>query len=335
MPATFDRIRPIYSHLAMASLALMMAIAVPIQARASDHVDAPSILTDGRADINDTYFFTSPADPGRTVLIMTVNPLAGILSPVTFNSNISYEFNIDKNNDTRPDLTYVCRFSSFLPNGQQRLHIRYLFDGQDVSAGAGLVGETFSIRGGGSATAGVFDDPFFFDFLGFSNGFSFTGSDFFAGFNVSAIVIELPNERVGARDRIGFWGRTRLFGIQQDRVGLPALNTALISDSDEKDFYNQSEPYNDIFNFYNTFEDSITGLSGDRDYAAAVTMVLLPDILILDRSQPTDFLNGRKLEDDVIDVELQVLSNGGVMGDGVDSNDKPFLLTFPYLAAPH
>lgn len=302
---------------------------------ASDHVDAPSILTDGRADINDAYIFLSPADSSKTVLVMTVNPLAGILSPITFNSDISYEFNIDKNNDTVPDFAFICRFSPFLPNGQQRLHIRYRYDGTEVSGGAGMVGDDITMRGGGVARAGVFDDPFFFDFLGFNNNFQFTGSDFFAGFNVSAIVIEMPNERVGFRDQIGFWARTRLNGVQQDRVGRPALNTALISDSAEKDFFNQSLPKQDVDNFFDTFQATIATLSGDQEYAATVAAILLPDVLTIDRSQPTDFLNGRKLEDDVIDVELQVLTNGAVAGDGVDQNDVPFLAVFPYLAPPH
>jgi hypothetical protein len=51
------------------------------------------------------------------------------------------------------------------------------------------------------------------------------------------------------------------------------------------------------------------------------------------------FPNGRRLEDDVVDIELQVVAgilkgNKVPLGDGVDQNDKPFLSTFPYLAAP-
>jgi hypothetical protein len=51
------------------------------------------------------------------------------------------------------------------------------------------------------------------------------------------------------------------------------------------------------------------------------------------------FPNGRRLEDDVVDIELQVVAgflkgNRVPLGDGVDQNDKPFLSTFPYLAAP-
>ena len=51
------------------------------------------------------------------------------------------------------------------------------------------------------------------------------------------------------------------------------------------------------------------------------------------------FPNGRRLGDDVVDIELQVVAgflkdNKVPLGDGVDRNDKPFLDTFPYLAAP-
>ena len=51
------------------------------------------------------------------------------------------------------------------------------------------------------------------------------------------------------------------------------------------------------------------------------------------------FPNGRRLEDDVVDIELQVVAgflkgNKVPLGDGVDRNDKPFLSAFPYLAGP-
>jgi hypothetical protein len=56
------------------------------------------------------------------------------------------------------------------------------------------------------------------------------------------------------------------------------------------------------------------------------------------------FPNGRRLADDVTDIELRVIggallkpSEGGKqlpLGDGVDGNDKPFRATFPYVAQP-
>lgn len=65
------------------------------------------------------------------------------------------------------------------------------------------------------------------------------------------------------------------------------------------------------------------------------------------------FPNGRRLEDDVVDIELRAVACGygaalamppfnlcnltpnNQLGDGVDKNDKPLLTSFPYLAAPH
>jgi hypothetical protein len=51
------------------------------------------------------------------------------------------------------------------------------------------------------------------------------------------------------------------------------------------------------------------------------------------------FPNGRRPEDDVVDIELQVVAgflvgNEVPLGDGVDRNDKEFLDSFPYLAPP-
>jgi uncharacterized protein DUF4331 len=49
--------------------------------------------------------------------------------------------------------------------------------------------------------------------------------------------------------------------------------------------------------------------------------------------------NGRRLEDDVTDIDLQVVAgalkgNKVPLGDGVDRNDVPFKASFPYLADP-
>ena len=63
------------------------------------------------------------------------------------------------------------------------------------------------------------------------------------------------------------------------------------------------------------------------------------------------FPNGRRLEDDIVDIELKAVAQGyggflagafklpnkspnNLVGDGVDKNDKPFFTEFPYLATP-
>ena len=59
------------------------------------------------------------------------------------------------------------------------------------------------------------------------------------------------------------------------------------------------------------------------------------------------FPNGRRLEDDVVDIELRALAGGYALtpsfnispnnrlGDGVNSNDRPCLASFPYMPTPH
>ena len=64
------------------------------------------------------------------------------------------------------------------------------------------------------------------------------------------------------------------------------------------------------------------------------------------------FPNGRRLSDDIIDIELRAVAQGygpvlagalglpnkspnNLVGDGVDANDVPFSSTFPYVASPH
>jgi hypothetical protein len=51
------------------------------------------------------------------------------------------------------------------------------------------------------------------------------------------------------------------------------------------------------------------------------------------------FPNGRRLTDDVVDIELRAIGGALIgknlpLGDGVDQNDVPFLSTFPYVAPP-
>lgn len=71
-----------------------------------------------------------------------------------------------------------------------------------------------------------------------------------------------------------------------------------------------------------------------------------PNRLGVLRGDNAGFPNGRRLVDDVVDIELQALAGGtpltpdfnkapnNQLGDGVDANDVPFRNSFPYLADP-
>ena len=77
-----------------------------------------------------------------------------------------------------------------------------------------------------------------------------------------------------------------------------------------------------------------------------------PDRLAALDADLCGYPNGRRLADDVIDIDLRVFAQGygaflngafglpdkspnDVLGDGVDANDVPFSNTFPYVATPH
>ena len=81
-----------------------------------------------------------------------------------------------------------------------------------------------------------------------------------------------------------------------------------------------------------------------------LTKSFLPDV---GASKTGGYPNGRRVGDDVVDISLRVAAgillpgnacNGGttscnqapnnVLGDGVNENDRPYRLTFPYLASP-
>ena len=307
--------------------AFMLAclLALSGTAHAADHLDAPGVEDDGRLDINDLYAFQSPANANNTVLIMTVNPAAGVFSPMSFNSRGVYELNIDNTGDAVADITYSFTFGRSRRGSQSVVCRR---NGRLIARGTTGSRNISVRRGGGTLRCDLFEDPFFFDLNGFNDEFNFTGDDFFEGLNVSAIVLEVPSSQLnGSTSNIAVWARTTVAGDQFDRMGRPAINTALIP-SDSKDAFNDGDPTDDRDDFGAIVRASITALGGDPNLADT----LLPDVLTFDTSSADGFFNGRRLADDVIDAELGLLTGGAVTGDGVDQNDAAFRNVFPYLA---
>lgn len=158
---------------------------------------------------------------------------------------------------------------------------------------------------------------------------------------------------------------------QEDMMGRPAINTVFNFFSDEdKDAYNQLVPSQGAANaehfegILNTLQSYI-GLD-PTEYTNVLGLdnkttgsVLSVDVLNCNKEAsstygPSDLsnielfnnvLNGRRLQDDVIDVTLILAFFGdgntgnalvpGLVSDNVQANDKEFLNTFPYLASPH
>ena len=167
---------------------------------------------------------------------------------------------------------------------------------------------------------------------------------------------------------------------QVSRLGMPLVNEIVIP-LGKKDLFNASEPANDVANFGASVVDPepakllnalfginvppaprndivavfATGVAGLNQPAnVAPGEMLRLNMSIPPASKPSrfgvlagdfaGFPNGRRLADDVVDIELRVVAGvlvpgfdvapNNQLGDGVDANDRPFLPYFPYVAPP-
>lgn len=333
----------------------------------ADHLDSPGLTSpamDTRVDITDHYAFQKPGDPGRTILILNVNPLAPTHAD-EFRSDALYETLVDTDGDSVPDIAFRYRFTpksdgrqlarvtrAELPGQVEDGHVhgreRPLVEAAPVSFDSTAV-VTDGIPGSGVRFfAGLRSDPFFFDLLGFLNGLKFTGSDFFIDKNVFGIALEVPNELLGDNPKIGVWVRTLVpmtmqpdHLTQADQMGRPAINTVFNHGAD-KNTFNVTQPADQRTattssgdTFLQEFVAELEALGGYTvAQATAIADILLPDVLTFDYSSSEGFLNGRRLQDDVIDIELGLVTNGKVTGDGVGAHTD-YLSDFPYLGNPH
>ena len=323
-------------------------------------------------DLTDVYAWR--AKNGKTVLAMNVNGLTAPGKRPVFASGaptvartkaVNYWFRVDSNGDAVSDVDLGVSFSKPNAAGVQTLTVKR--NGTVLLTGKTSPGKVAKINRQGAvrAFAGLRDDPFFFDLDGFVNilsteaGKSFLGcksprTDFFAKKNVSAIVLELPAAMLtrSGSSQIGVWSATTVGQKQIDRMGRPAINTVFIpqnpfekNEAYRKNQFNGAQPKADKARFRAEVVDSLRTLfslndmSGDNKGDDAMKIsgladVLLPDILTFDTAKSAGFLNGRRLADDVIDAELNLITEGAVKTDCVSKNDRAFRAAFPYLANP-
>jgi hypothetical protein len=324
-----------------------------------------------RTDITDVYAFQKPGDSTRSILILNVNPLAPTLA-TAFDPNAIYELNIDTNGDAIADRALRVRFSDDTGSQTATVHLATGSVASFPNNGGMAIVSAAPVTPLGSRQpivtrqgpylffAGMRSDPFFFDLLGFlsfvnGSGFDFTHGDFFADKNVFSIALEVPNAALGPNPSIGMWARTLVESgdsfLPDDRVGRPAINTVFNHGAD-KNTFNQIDPIQDRTaktesgkTFVESFADTIVALSTlgatlggkgaySQDQATAIAQILLPDIATYDYSKGAGFLNGRMLTDDVINIELGLLTNGSTLTDDAKPHTD-LLSVFPYLGNPH
>jgi hypothetical protein len=172
--------------------------------------------------------------------------------------------------------------------------------------------------------------------------------------------------------------------VQVSRLGMPLVNE-VVAPLGAKDLFNSSIPGNDA-QFLGAVTDPelaklLNLLYGDaleavpesgRDDLVTVFLTGVPGLNQLATVTPSEMLrlnmgippaetvnplgviggdnagfpNGRRLEDEVVDIELRVAAGfllgeefqnaaNGQLGDGVPANDVPFLAEFPYVGTPH
>jgi len=257
-----------------------------------------------------------------------------------------------------------------------------------------------NLAGGGKVFAGQREDAFFadigaiFDLVAIRRGTGNMGGgkDFFAGYAVHGIALQIPISQLDDSDHtVGVWATTerprvkirefRRNGVrryheerqwvQVSRLGNPLINEVIIPTT-LKDRWNALSPSKDA-QFERYYREPILAavinqLYGlgvpekNRDDLVAVLLTGVPglnftgpklaDMLRINLSIPptatpnrlgvfggdtAGYPNGRRLEDDVIDIAERAVAGklkghpaGDLLGDGVDGNDVPNLTSFPY-----
>jgi hypothetical protein len=426
---------------AAASAALFAALASrggsPPAAEASSHREAPLISEDPSADNTDTYAFRSPDRPDTVSIISNwipgEDPAAGPMW-YTFSQSARYVIYADKNGDGKPDVTWRFRFKNrepvaFLQNTQQEYTVTRVEGNSSRVVGSGLLtppnnigprstpnyrslaaAGVHDLSDGSKVFAGQRDDGFFgdigavFDLVAIRSGTGASGGgkDFFAGYAVHTISLQVPLSQLdnGGNHIVGVWsaterpvittrlakkkGRTFLQRTaawkQVSRLGNPLINELLIP-TQLKDKWNAAGPdkdrqfeqyysspilaklLNQLYPQFGPFQENnrtdlvAVLLTGLREPNLNYTGETRADMIRLNLAiAPTASVgqgnrlgvlggdlagwpNGRRLEDDVIDIAERAVGGALIghplpLGDGVNANDVPYLTTFPYQADP-
>mgnify|MGYP000170863591 CR=1 FL=1 len=272
---------------AVATAALTAALvgSGPGAGTAASHREAPLISEDPSADNTDLYAFRSPDKPSTVTIVSNwipgEDPAAGP-NYYTFSPTAKYKINIDRTGDARPDIVYEFRFGrtagpAFLGNTVQswsmwrnkKLFARGKTPPNNIGPRStpnygSLVSKSIVRKNGISIFAGQRDDAFYgdigaiFDLVGFRKGTGNAGGgkDFFAGYGVHAIALQIPISELRAKSStIGVWssterqnvtvsGKLRRGWTQVSRIGNPLVNEVVVP-TPFKDAWNRSAPVDD------------------------------------------------------------------------------------------
>jgi hypothetical protein len=399
----------------------------PDAATASSHREAPLISEDPSADNTDLYAFVSPDKPDTFTIVSNwipgEDPAAGP-NWYTFSPTARYNIFVDRTGDGKADVTYRFRFTRpagqfFLGNTVQPYTVTRVAGGKASVVAQGetppdnigprstpnyrqlAAAKVSPLSSGGVVFAGQRDDGFFgdvgdiFDLVAIRKGIGNEGGgrDFFAGYAVHTIALQLPIADVDTSSHvIGIWSSTdrQVTKVtkwrgqkvvsnpwqQVSRLGNPLVNEVIIPTT-LKDEWNRLGPSQES-RFAQYYRKPILAAvinqlyhlnikEDNRDDLVQILLTGVPklnntgttlaDELRLNLSiKPTagvcqgnrmgvlggdlaGYPNGRRLEDDVIDIDEQAVAGALIgtkipLGDGVNGDDRGCLASFPYQSDP-
>lgn len=292
----YPRLKWMTNVISVSALIIAVVLTPLSTVRAADHAESTSVAADVGADIADVFAFLDPKDNTKVILAMTFEGfiVPGELSNLGFFSpDILYRFEIENNGDAVADRFIDVSFSPqtsrsspqtakvIMSNRKGNRNPPFFANFTAPTTVTSITSTTpppFVVTRDPISQirffAGMTDDPFYFDIVGFNR---FTASvlagnpnpstlnrrrDVFAGYNIHSIALEVPAHmlRGSADNEIGINAVTlrQRFSTRQDngqvdksgdyvqveRMGVPAVNTVLIP-FPRKNEYNAATPRDD------------------------------------------------------------------------------------------
>lgn len=291
----YPRLKWMTNVISVSALIIAVVLTPLSTVRAADHAESTSVSSDVGADIADVFAFLDPKDNSKVILALTfegfiVPGQAGNLG--YFPPDILYRFEIENNGDAVADRYIDVSFSPQTSRSAPQTAKVIMSNRKGNRNPPFFVNFTAPTTVGNTSRtpppfvvttdpisqirffAGLTDDPFYFDSVGFGR---FTASvlagtpnpstlnrarDVFAGYNVHSIVLEVPahflrgsadnmigvnsvtlRQRNSARQNNGQVINSGDY-VQVDRFGVPAVNTVLIP-FPRKNEYNAATPRDD------------------------------------------------------------------------------------------
>lgn len=217
----------------------LLAVGLASSAFAADHLDSPAASAEPTADITDLYAWMS-SDADKLNLVLNVAPDAG--DAMTFPTSTVYAFHVNSSAGYGMAQTETLVRCQFYAENAIECWAGDEYVVGDPSDPAGITSTSGALR----VFAGLRNDPFYFEFVGFSEtvaavraaagGLTFDddgcpaleeatasalvgqlqsgmsgapASDTFAGQNVLSLVVQIDDEVVtGGGDVLGIWAST-------------------------------------------------------------------------------------------------------------------------------